>query len=85
MTTLDLDGNGRADLVFEFPGAAIWVWMNNGNWLALDPLAAEDIAGGDSDGQRGRRVFAAECHPPAPAAWRSEPTAAIRCREPRVV
>jgi hypothetical protein len=42
----DLVGNGRADVVMNFPGAGIWVWMNNTSWLQLHPLNAEDLSAG---------------------------------------
>ena len=49
MTTADLDGNGRADLLLNFPGYGIWVLMNNSNWVQLNQLNAEAIVAGHVD------------------------------------
>jgi hypothetical protein len=46
----DLDGNGLADLVVNFPGYGVWAFMNNSSWSQLHSFDAADIRTGDLDG-----------------------------------
>jgi hypothetical protein len=47
--TADLDGNGRDDVVFDFPGYGLWVYTDSGTWALLHSLSASHIAAGHVD------------------------------------
>ena len=49
MTAVDLDGNGKAELVASFLGYGIYIFSNNTSWTFLNPSAAQVIAGGQLD------------------------------------
>lgn len=49
MSTGDLDGNGVADAVFDFPGYGLWVRYNGATWRQLHGLDVRDVAVGDID------------------------------------
>jgi hypothetical protein len=46
----DLDGNGKADLIVDFPGHGVWVRSNNASWVQLHTSNAAAIVTGDLDG-----------------------------------
>ena len=50
LATGDLDGNGRADLIIDFPGFGVWLWRNNAVWVQLHTSNVAGIAAGDLDG-----------------------------------
>ena len=50
LTRGDLDGNGREDVVVDFTGYGVWVYMNNATWAQLDARDASAIKIGDLDG-----------------------------------
>ena len=50
LTCADLDGNGLADLVMDFPGYGVWAHLNNATWLQIHPFDAAAIKAGDLDG-----------------------------------
>jgi extracellular elastinolytic metalloproteinase len=50
MATGDIDGNGRADLVLNFPGMGLWVWANGTNWMQAHPFNPSEVVLGDLDG-----------------------------------
>ena len=33
IVTADLDGNGRDDLVMNFPGYGVWGYLNGASWF----------------------------------------------------
>ena len=50
MAAGDVDGSGRADLILDFPGAGVWIWLNNSAWVQLHPANVAAMATGDLDG-----------------------------------
>jgi hypothetical protein len=50
MAAGDIDGNGISDLVVDFPGAGLWIWMNNSYWVFLHPLDVDQLVVADLDG-----------------------------------
>jgi len=50
MATADVDGDGLAEIVVNFPGAGIWMLSNGTIWTRLHPFNASDMAAGDLDG-----------------------------------
>ena len=50
MATGDVDGSGQDDLLLDFPGAGVWIWLNSTSWVQLHPANAAAIATGDLDG-----------------------------------
>jgi subtilisin-like proprotein convertase family protein len=50
LTTGDLDGNGRTDLVANFQGHGLFAFMNDATWVHLHPFDATAVATGDLNG-----------------------------------
>ena len=50
MLAADLDNNGRADLVVNFPGYGVWIYRNDTTWMQLHALEATKLAAGQLDG-----------------------------------
>jgi hypothetical protein len=46
----DVDGNGSADVIADFPGYGVWIWSNNSRWIQLHSLDVADLVVGDLDG-----------------------------------
>jgi hypothetical protein len=49
MAMANLDGNATRDLIVDFPGGGIWIWMNNANWVPLHDANAAAIVVADMD------------------------------------
>ena len=49
MASGNLDGNGLDDLVLDFGTVGVWVWMNHGSWLFLNPQSPTHLVTGDLD------------------------------------
>lgn len=50
IATGDLDNNGEADVLIDFPGFGLWVYRNNGeNWEQLHPFSPELVTTGNID------------------------------------
>jgi hypothetical protein len=50
MATGKLDANPADDLIVTFPGAGVWIWMNNSTWVPLHGLDAPIIVTTDLNG-----------------------------------
>lgn len=50
MTGGDLDGNGRADAIVNFPGFGVWAYMNDSAWTSIHPTDVTTLAAGDVNG-----------------------------------
>ena len=50
IVTADLDGNGRDDLVMNFPGYGVWGYLNGATWIQIHGTGATRLAAGDLDG-----------------------------------
>ena len=49
MAIQDLDADGRDDVILDFPGYGVWLWMNNAGYAQLHPLDAEALTAGRFD------------------------------------
>jgi hypothetical protein len=49
MAAGDVDGNGKSDLIVDFPGYGVWAWMNNTSWVLLNAFDADQIVIADLD------------------------------------
>ena len=49
MTTVDLDNNGKAELILSFPAYGVWIYRNDATWSQLHPRPAIAIAAGQLD------------------------------------
>ena len=63
ITAGDLDGNGQAEVIFDFTGLGVWAWFNNASWVPLHPSNVTGVAVGDLDGSGQSDVILL---PPAP-------------------
>ena len=50
MAAGDLDGNGQADILLDFPGFGVWVWRNGHSWFQLHAMNVTAMETGDIDG-----------------------------------
>jgi hypothetical protein len=51
MTTGDMDGNGKSDLIVDFGrNLGIWALMNGASWSNLHPSSSVDLLTGDLNG-----------------------------------
>ena len=50
MATGDVDGSGQADLILDFPGAGVWILLDNTSWIQLHTANVTAITTGDIDG-----------------------------------
>ncbi len=50
LTSGDLDGNGRSDVILTFPGLGVWVYFNDSSWSQIHGVDAVEMAAGDLDG-----------------------------------
>ena len=50
MATGDVDGSGQDDMILDFPGAGVWIWLNNSAWVQLHPARPTQMTTGDLDG-----------------------------------
>ena len=57
MATGDLDGDGRDDVIIDFPGGGIWIWRNNGIWAQLHGFNSSFFAVGHLDAGAGADVI----------------------------
>src|SRR5262249_7183796 len=83
MATGDLDGNGKAELVVDFPGRGVWVLANNTSWSRLQAQNATNIVVGDLDGNGKDEVVIDSPHSPIMVwvnneSWRKLPVSRSR-------
>ena len=50
MAVGDVDGNKQSDLIVDFPGWGVWMWLNNSQWVQLTASNATHIITTDLDG-----------------------------------
>ena len=51
MITADIDGNGRAEVIFDFGASrGLWIWLNNSSWVQLHSLSPKSMVAADLDG-----------------------------------
>jgi hypothetical protein len=46
---VDLEKNGKDDVIMNFPGNGTWIWKNNATWELLHPQDVEAVASGRYD------------------------------------
>ena len=44
MTTADIDGNGKQDLIVTFPGYGVWDYANGTTWSLIHPFDARRMS-----------------------------------------
>ena len=44
MTVADIDGNGRPDVILDFPGFGVWAWKNDTSYQQLHTLNVSQLA-----------------------------------------
>ena len=49
LATVDLDKNGKDDVILDFTGYGIWLWKNNATYEQLHPADVEGFAAGRYD------------------------------------
>lgn len=73
MASGDVDGNGQSDLILDFPGQGVWIWLNNSRWFQLDARNSGQIVTADLDGN-GRSAVVLDFPGNGTWVWRYEGT-----------
>ena len=55
MVVGNFDGNGKDNVVLDFPGYGLWMWKNMTSWVLVNSLGASTLAVGNLDGN-GRMI-----------------------------